>query len=232
MIKASVIIPVYNGEKFVENAIQSVQDQTLTPDEIIIVDDGSTDQTAQVLTRISHRSPIPVRLAYQENRGPAAARNHGLQLAVGEFICFLDADDLWPPDRIMDHLKIFSSIPETEMVVGTTRMSHFSPPPYGVDIPLIPVPMIQHQLGAITCRRQVFDRIGYFNPALLRGEDSEWLDRIMRDGVTLRLTRNVAVEYRIREGSLTYGTLDNIHWLIIALRNHLRNNAGNDAGQG
>ncbi|HEV8051797.1 MAG TPA: glycosyltransferase family A protein, partial [Parachlamydiaceae bacterium] len=87
----SVVIPAYNAEQFIGQTIQSVLDQTYPCHEIIVVDDGSTDSTKEVLKRFDGS----IRYLYQQNKGPSAARNAGIQVAQGEFICFLDADDCW-----------------------------------------------------------------------------------------------------------------------------------------
>jgi glycosyltransferase involved in cell wall biosynthesis len=84
----SVSLPVYNGERFLAEAIQSVLDQTLLPDEIIVVDDGSTDGSAAIVAGLARTVSVPIHYVYQENQGPAAARNHGLRLAQGEIIAF------------------------------------------------------------------------------------------------------------------------------------------------
>src|SRR6266850_864483 len=92
----SILIPVYNAEAFVAEAIQSALDQTWPAKEIIAVDDGSTDRSAEVLKSFAPR----IRTIEQENRGASAARNRALSEAQGEFIQFLDADDLLAPDKI------------------------------------------------------------------------------------------------------------------------------------
>jgi len=105
----SVIIPVFNGEQFIAQAIQSVLDQTYRSYEIIVVDDGSTDKTKGILREFKEE----IRYLYQENRGPSAARNVGIHIAQGEYICFLDADDLWTPDKLeaqFDFLERHSDI--------------------------------------------------------------------------------------------------------------------------
>lgn len=214
----SVIIPVFNNADTLPDALTSILEQSGAIIEIIVVDDGSTDESAAVLRAFD---PGIVCVS-QSNQGPSAARNRGLQLAQGEFVSFLDADDLWPSGRVQEHMQVFARSPEIQMVIGTTRMTHLSPPRDGAAIPIAPIPMIQHQLGSLTCRRQVFDRVGYFNPALRRGEDSDWCERALRLGVAIHITRTVAVEYRIREGSLTYGTLDHVHWFLVALRANLQ----------
>ncbi len=100
----SAIIPVYNGEAFLADAVKSILKQNYQPLEIIIVDDGSTDSTAQVGARFGDA----VRYHYQSNAGPPAARNKGLQMARGNVITFLDVDDLWRNDKLqlqISHLR-------------------------------------------------------------------------------------------------------------------------------
>lgn len=97
MPKVSVIIPAYNAERFLGDTLRSVLEQTYQDFEIIVVDDGSTDGTQAVVTAVVDER---VHYIHQENRGPAAARNAGLRLARGEYIAFLDADDLWRPERL------------------------------------------------------------------------------------------------------------------------------------
>ncbi len=91
----SVVIPVYNGDRFIGQAIESVLSQTYSPLEIIVIDDGSTDQTEQALAPYLHQ----IQYLTQPNQGSAAARNSGLCVATGELIAFLDADDFFFPLR-------------------------------------------------------------------------------------------------------------------------------------
>ena len=92
----SVIIPVYNAEQFVAQAIQSALAQTYRSYEIIVIDDGSTDKTKSALETFGDK----IHCLYQENKGPSAARNAGMRIARGKYICFLDADDLWTPEKL------------------------------------------------------------------------------------------------------------------------------------
>ncbi len=92
----SVVIPAYNSAGFIGSAIESVLSQTLPATEVIVVDDGSSDNTAEVVSKY----PAPVRLIRQANGGPAAARNHGIREAVGDWIGLLDADDAWLPTKL------------------------------------------------------------------------------------------------------------------------------------
>ncbi len=96
----SCVVPVYNGERYLGETLDSILDQTYRPIEVIVVDDGSTDGTPGVASAYVERHRELVRYAHQANAGPPAARNHGLEIARGEIITFLDADDLWHAEKL------------------------------------------------------------------------------------------------------------------------------------
>jgi len=107
MEKISVIIPAYNSAKSLCEAVDSVLAQTYPVHEIIVVDDGSTDNTKEIVTRYARRTTRDVQYIYQANKGPAAARNAGLRVAKGDYIAFLDSDDLWLPEKIEKEMALF-----------------------------------------------------------------------------------------------------------------------------
>ncbi len=108
----SVIIPVYNGEKFIEKAIESVFSQTNTDWELIIVNDGSKDNTKEVLKKYENHEKI--RVVHQENAGVSVARNNGFSVSKGEYIAFLDADDVWHEN----HLEVMGNLIEKYPAAG------------------------------------------------------------------------------------------------------------------
>src|SRR5262252_5932775 len=114
MTLVSVIIPVFNCERYVAAAIESVLKQTTQPEEVVVVDDGSTDDTPRILAALSPR----VTFVRQPNCGAATAINRGLEAASGRIFCFLDADDLWLPDKVARQLDWLTSYPNTEAVFG------------------------------------------------------------------------------------------------------------------
>ena len=109
MPEVSVIIPTFNYGRFLEQAIQSVLGQTFQDFELIVVDDGSTDDTREVLARFE--SDRRVRCLFQANRGDAAARNTGILNAGGRYVAFLDSDDYWMPEKLERQLGIMRSDP-------------------------------------------------------------------------------------------------------------------------
>lgn len=186
--KVSVVIPAYNCERFIAAALDSVLAQTYQPSEIIVVDDGSRDGTAGVLRSYAGR----IRCLYQENRGEPAARNLGVRHASGEFIAFLDGDDLWLPQKLQLQMDYFDTHPACALVY--TDMKTFDE--HGVieesvrerfNI-IFPSGNIFPQLfretlfgsGSVVCRRACLDRVGLFDEKLLNGSDYEMWLRIAR----------------------------------------------------
>ncbi len=112
----SVIIATYNSGKFIAQAVQSVLEQSCRLHEVIVIDDGSTDETKDVLSGFHDR----IKYFYQENQGPSAARNKGIKMAKGGYISFLDSDDLWPVDLSG---CIFGDLP-----VGAVAVDRFARP--------------------------------------------------------------------------------------------------------
>ena len=113
----SVIIPVYNREKYLAEAIESVLAQTYRPIEVIVVDDGSTDGSADIAKRFGS----PVRYYFQPNSGAGAARNRGIAVARGSFLAFLDSDDLWVEDKLTHQMAAFERHSDVDIVSGHVR---------------------------------------------------------------------------------------------------------------
>jgi len=123
----SVIIPCFNRAWMIGDAIRSALDQTHPPSEVIVVDDGSTDDSLDVARSFGPR----VHSLHQENAGAAAARNTGLAAATGEFVAFLDSDDLWKPVRIERQLELFKTRPHLSVVHSLVEWGEGFPPGYG-----------------------------------------------------------------------------------------------------
>jgi len=180
----SVIIPTYNRASFLQRAIDSVFNQILPPDELLIIDDGSTDGTGSMLAAIFDRAPLPVRLIRQENRGASAARNTGIQQAAGDILCFLDSDDWWHPEKISFQLKKMQEKPD--ILISHTREIWYRhgvrvnqkkkhAPPDGYIFSRC-LRMCVVGMSTVMARRIFFDRFGLFDPVLPCCEDYDlWL---------------------------------------------------------
>ena len=115
--KVSVVIPTYNHQCYILAALDSVFAQTFTDFEIIVVNDGSPDNTAEVLRPLTESGRI--RYIEQKNQGQSAARNRGISEAKGEFIALLDDDDIWPPDKLQWQVEELQNNPDTALVYGS-----------------------------------------------------------------------------------------------------------------
>ena len=196
----SVIMPVYNAERFVGDAIRSVLAQGYPNVEIICVDDGSTDQSAQIVQAFG---PV-VRYLYQENQGPAAARNRAFDLVRGEFVTFLDNDDLFPAYKFHNQLATFAADPTLDIVFGKTQYIFLDGSnPERFQFPDASRTVWNILLGAGLFRTSVFRRVGLFNEALRIGEDGDWYNRAREQHSQIRTTDDVMLYYRHHDANYT-----------------------------
>lgn len=226
--KVSIIIPTYNRAKFLMDALESVRQQTSLPMEIIVVDDGSTDNTRKVLSE----SGLKVNYIFQKNRGPAAARNAGIAVAKGDVIAFLDDDDLLMPNAL-------------ELCVGNLEKKAA----FGVDVVLgiiRSVENVKRGQGGFTYKeilpagsdqilfcgvfkRNVFDEVGFFDQTLLLNEDTDWFLRAREKNICFSLIRgSVTHLHRMHKGNISKDKLDAKSFLLKAIKKSLarRENAG------
>ena len=171
----SVIMPVYNGESYLVEAIESVLSQTYQPIEIIVVDDGSTDHSATLIKRFA---PL-VRYYFQTNSGTAAARNLGTHVARGSFFAFLDQDDLWVENKVTLQIAAFDSEPKPDLVFGHVRQFHSPDLDQSlrnrIHCPSSPMP--GYSPSAMLVKREAFFRVGPFDTSWQVGEWANWYVR-------------------------------------------------------
>jgi glycosyltransferase involved in cell wall biosynthesis len=176
----SVIIPVYNAELYVAEAIESVLAQSYNQVEIIAVDDGSTDGSAAVVQRFP-----AVQYYFQPNAGISAARNRGIDQAQGDFLAFLDADDVWVEDKLALQLAAFEDNPKLDIVFGHVKQ-FYSPELESAQRskPLLPeTPMPGHIPSTMLIKRDAFFRVGLFETNWRMGEFASWYLRSLEQGL-------------------------------------------------
>lgn len=184
MIDVSVIIPTHNRSEMLVRALDSVVRQRQLPDEVIVVDDGSTDATRQKVAMVSASSPLNLRYHYQANRGPAAARNTGIKMAAGRWLAFLDSDDQWHRDKlVLQHQALAAN---AGYLVSHTRErwyrngAHLNQKKYHFpghgDIFDRALKLCCVGMSTAMVSRELFDRYGLFDECLRCCEDYEfWL---------------------------------------------------------
>jgi glycosyltransferase involved in cell wall biosynthesis len=196
----SVIVPVYNGERFLHAALQSIFEQDYYPLEAIVVNDGSTDTTAAIIKSFPNVTHVG-----QEHHGAAAARNKGIGVSRGEIITFLDSDDFWPRDRLTFTVRHLRQRPETGYVLGKEMM--FVEPgcavPSWVKVKWLVEPQDASNTGVLVVRRETFERIGTFNEDYRAGEDTEWLVRASEAGIPMAQLQQVVLYRRIHGDNLS-----------------------------
>lgn len=187
-------MPCHNGGLYVADALRSVLAQSRPPDEIILVDDGSTDDSAMRVREFGDK----VVYRRQQRQGVSAARNRGVALSDGDVLAFLDADDLWPPDSLTLRLALLETDPSAGYVFGSVERFYSADLEKRMRGALSAASHLAGRLaGAMLIRRSTWDRVGGFDPGLKAGEMVEWVARAAMLGVTSRSTKERVLERRI-----------------------------------
>ncbi len=193
----SIVIAVYNGEKYLEAAINSVLNQSYPTVELILVDDGSTDRTSIILARYQSCA----KLLYQANQGQATAQNLGIINAKGEYITFLDADDLFCPDKLFSQVHYLLKNPKLDTAVGL--MQQFLSPELSTESKAkraCPEALTPGFLPSGTLfRRDCFERFGLFNTTYKTGVYMEWYMRAKEQKLTEHLHQQLVAKRRIHD---------------------------------
>jgi len=194
--RVSVVIPAYNAERFLAEAIESVLAQAYEPLEIIVVDDGSTDATAAITRRFA---PAVVCIG-QPNAGIGAARNRGVDAAGGELLAFLDADDLWTPGRLRRQVDQIASGSPVDMVFGMVE-AFVDQGHVGTFLHEVPPPGPGYLAGAMVVRRDTFRRVGPFATDVKVGEFIDWYARATDLGLTAMALPEVVLRRRLHDSN-------------------------------
>jgi glycosyltransferase involved in cell wall biosynthesis len=214
----SVVIPVYDGECYLGEAIETVLSQDHRPLEVIVVNDGSTDNTETIARRYGDH----IIYTRQENRGPAAARNRGLQMSHGEVIGFLDADDLWSENKLALQLARLAEDRSVEIIVGLSQPMKLQTDKDGkIIFEKWYDPFCALLLSAALFRKSVFEKVGLFDETLHYGEDTDWFMRAREMGVSIAILQEVTHFYRRHESNMTLDTATRDRFFIKALKKSL-----------
>jgi len=215
MPRVSVIIPTYNCSQYLPEAIDSVLAQTCQDFEIVIVDDGSTDNTKDIIEVMSRKFPGKLLYLYQKNKGVCAARNIGIKASTGDYVAFLDADDRWMSPRLQVGVDILESMPDVSLVhANITRINEngqvLSTPTRdsnlltGKIFKRLFLHLIQVSTPTVLIRKEVLNSVGLFDEYLTRlgSEDKDLWLRIAYEASVYYIDKPLAF-YRHRSGSLS-----------------------------
>ena len=234
MSKVSVIIATYNSAAYLKEAIDSVLAQEYKNFEIIVVDDGSTDRTKQLVEGLQAHNSQRIQYVYQQNQGPAPARNSGIKHADGRYIAFLDADDIWLPDKLSKQMPCFAQRPQTGFVYCDNIFVDENNRPienYIRKIKLLEGSILLELFNdffiitsGIVLKRECIDAIGLFDEKLLVGEDYEFFLRLAKNyqaGVVReRLFRRRVHAQSLSRQDYALDACNDINTLIVFLKNN------------
>jgi glycosyltransferase involved in cell wall biosynthesis len=211
----SVVVASYDGERFLQETLESVFAQDYDPFEVVFVDDGSTDATAEIA-----RS-FPLRYLYQENRGLPAARNAGVALAGGDLIAFVDDDDVVPPAKLRVQARYLAEHHDVGCVLGRHEWIFED----GVDPPQLERDPIFHELGGIQLvsamiRRRTLEEIGGFDPTYRYAEDRDLFVRLRERGVEIAVLPDLVLYKRLHGSNMTMNQPES-HPLLRSLKEKL-----------
>ena len=197
----SVIVPVYNGERFLDEALRSILDQTYPSVEIIVVDDGSVDQSAEIIQAYKN-----IQYIYQANQGVTVARNTGVSVAQGEFIAFLDQDDRWTPHKLTEQIGYLQDHSEVGFVLSHARMflENGAGVPTWLKADYVSEDHVGFIPGTFTVRKQIFKEIGGFDANLQIASDIDWFSRAIDAGVKLYVLPEVLLHKRVHTANLSF----------------------------
>lgn len=187
----SVIIPAFNAEKYISDTINSVLGQTYSYYEIIIINDGSTDGTEKIVKQFSNR----IIYIKQRNKGISAARNAGIRKAKGEFIAFLDADDIWMPAKLEKQIDYLNSHPDVDVVFSLAQntLNPKADTKPTKKFPVIPAYVPPNCLF----RRKTIDTVGLFDEKINLGEFVDWYAKILSSGIKIGCVNSLLLLRRI-----------------------------------
>jgi glycosyltransferase involved in cell wall biosynthesis len=204
----SVIIPVKDRESYLAEAIASVLAQGYPDLELIVVDGNSTDRSPEIA-----RSFSEVTFVEQEGTGIAKAWNQAIELSSGDLIAFLDCDDRWVAGKLDAQVETLEREPDAAAAIGLVRffVSPGEAPPPGLRRNLLEGEHVAHIPGALIVRREIFDRVGVFDPTYELVLDLDWFARLKDAGFELARVPQVVLEKRVHPGNLSHSHPDLYH---------------------
>ena len=216
MPTVSVVIPTFNRARLLLDAVESVLAQTYQDFEIIVVDDGSTDDTKAVVEPYLRRHGDRIRCLFQANQGLSAARNAGCRAGTGRYVAFLDSDDLWKPHKLAVQVPLLETDPAVGLVssraevidYANTKVLWIKPRrPAGTTLREMVIRRTQPP-SSFVVRRAAIDGIGYFDPAIRLGlEDVDLCFRLAARGWKFVCLEEPLIKYRVHGDNLTWNPL-------------------------
>ncbi len=218
----SVMMPTYNNAKYIKQALESIYAQNYSNIEIIVVDDGSTDNTKEILQQYKD-----IKYFYIEHKGISVARNTALENAKGEYIAFLDSDDYWLPNKLNTQMQYFKDHPDCE-IVFTKYENFFEDEKLKTNKRAMHEKMMEkflkQYLPSSIIKKELFEKYGNFDENFSGVEDTEFLYRLLKKGVSIsHIIPEVFYIRRIHGQNVTLNyNQDTVKYITAILRKGVR----------
>lgn len=214
-MNVSVVIPAFNSQAYLAEALESVAWQTDEPREVIVVDDGSSDCSAAIA-----RSFAGVRVIQQPNRGVSAARNAGIKAATSDYIAFLDADDIWLPDKLARQQSALDASMGRRIAWGL-HLNFVEPGstlPAWMPMDRMHLPVRYVLPSVLVAGRELFEEVGFFDETMTHGEDSDWIARTRRAGVPEAIVEDILILRRLHSTNVSHDLARGVRGTMTVLR--------------
>ena len=218
MPNISVIMSVYNDNKYLNSSIKSILDQTFNDFEFIITDDYSTDNSLEILKKYQQKDSRIILICNSENRGLTKNLNAMIKLAKGKYIARMDSDDISKNYRLNDQIKIFNNNPNIDFVFGDTMFIDFEgneicrswrPRKLSKILSLMDkVSYIPHP--TVMIKKEVFDKFGCYNESCITGQDKELWERLIKENVNFFYLKTILLHYRINPQGVSFKKMEKL----------------------
>ena len=232
----SVVCPVYNSEEYILEALESVLSQTLPPDEIIVIDDGSTDNTLKIVNDLELANKNKIEIIKSEHKGPGSARNIGIERSKSTWIAFLDSDDIWKENKLEIVSKNIISNPLNDIFChseyhldlnGSLKLVNYGKT-FNYSKKLINQLFLRNffSTSAVVCKKELVDKFGGFDEEMMNAQDYDLWLKISQKANPFFIDDGLGV-YRIRKGNITSGSIEkkfiNLFKILVRYRSNVPN---------
>jgi glycosyltransferase involved in cell wall biosynthesis len=222
-MKISVIIPTYNRAKFINKTLDAVFNQSFKVDEIIVIDDGSTDDTKEALQN------FPIKYIYQKNLGVSSARNTGIKEAKNQWICFLDSDDIWDRDKIKEQIEFHQNNPnilfsytDERWFYNHKEIKQNLNQKKGQTTFIDNIDLCRIGASTVMLHKSILDKVGLFDESFKACEDYDLWLRILREFEIGYIDKKLIDKIAGHKGQLSFETKGQDYYRILALQKHLK----------
>lgn len=221
----SVILPVFNGQQFLSDAIESVVNQEKNPFdlEIIAIDDGSTDDSIKILKELKRNHPCIIIIQLTKNKGPASARSSGITKATGEWLSFIDQDDCWAKNKLNVQYEFLSAVPMIDYVISYQKFSlhQMSKKPHWVKKEWLDSPQTGYVFGTLLIKKELFLKIG-LDPQKNTGvDDVQWFVDAKFYGLKMHILPDVLLYRKITDNNFSQHTKEHNKSLLSIIRDKI-----------